>query len=129
MFASERDDLVALGHELLEAWMAFELPCQFDPAGRDSVLDAEGSGAKLADSDDSIFHGCVKPVEFMIRFLQFENPLCPGAVKNQLHVLVAVLELLDAPPARSRHARALHAFPYRPARGLLLWTSCTPFKW
>ena len=53
MFVSERDDLVALGHELLEAWMTFELPRQFDPAGRDSVLDAAnffmimGTGSKL----------------------------------------------------------------------------------
>ena len=64
-------------------------------ASHHCILHAKRSRTKVACSADPILHRGIQPMQLVIGLLQLRNPLGPGAVEDQLNVVMAVLELLD----------------------------------
>ena len=68
---------------------------QLHAAGCRGVLDPKGFRTILAGSGDLIFHRNIKAVRPVIGPLQFNDPLGPGTIEDERHVVVPILEVLD----------------------------------
>src|SRR5919106_2373163 len=81
---SERDHLVARGHQAANARVVVLLLEQLDVRVVDAFLGIEGAGAVAAGTGDHIPHVLEQPVRLVLRIGQQAQPLRTGTVEDQL---------------------------------------------